>query len=296
MNIRYQDEIVDQFPTPASKFHNISINRLLQSNLRFYPGRWIRFLTPFTFELNYQLTLRGYLRNFSEAMNLADKFLNASDCDELTFCNEGKTYQIRGEWRPSASLLFYSDFSVLNLINQNLGSQLQTDIQQFNQKVEYRPTIHSLITIQYFRDHEQKLAYSTTIRDNPMIWFENRWSERLYTRLNFTYRHEERKIGRLSENMSNFSPLLGITYRFRDPASGKTRTEIRNDASFSFYRSLKIYQDDNYNSLSNAFAIDYYPTSVFILRFRLVTSYKDLLDSNQDVLSNTLEFRLTAQF
>jgi len=296
MNIRYQDEIVDQFPTPASKFHNISINRLLQSNLRFYPGRWIRFLTPFTFELNYQLTLRGYLRNFSEAMNLADKFLNASDCDELTFCNEGKTYQIRGEWRPSASLLFYSDFSVLNLINQNLGSQLQTHIQRMNQKMEYRPTIHSLITIQYFRDHEQKLAYSTTIRDNPMIWFENRWSERLYTRLNFTYRHEERKIGRLSENMSNFSPLLGITYRFRDPASGKTRTEIRNDASFSFYRSLKIYQDDNYNSLSNAFAIDYYPTSVFILRFRLVTSYKDLLDSNQDVLSNTLEFRLTAQF
>ena len=55
-------------------------------------------------------------------------------------------------------------------------------------------------------------------------------------------------------------------------------------------------KDDNYNSLSNALAIDYYPTSVFILRFRLVTSYKDLLDSNQDVLSNILEFRLTAQF
>jgi len=229
-------------------------------------------------------------------MGVFDKFIDAKDCDELTFCNDGKMYQIRGEWRPAASLLFYSDFSILNLINHNRGSQLQTDIQRFNQKVEYRPTIHSLITLQYFRDHEQRLAYSTAIRNNPMIWFENRWSERLYTRLNFTYRHEARKIGRLSEDMSNFSPLLGITCRFRDSASGKTRAEIRNDASFSFYRSHKLYLDENYNSLSNALAIDYYPTSVFILRFRLVSSYKDLLDSNQDILGNTVEVRLTAQF
>ncbi len=38
------------------------------------------------------------------------------------------------------------------------------------------------------------------------------------------------------------------------------------------------------------------PTSVFILRFRLVTFYKDLFDSKQDVLSNALEFRLKRKF
>ena len=38
----------------------------------------------------------------------------------------------------------------------------------------------------------------------------------------------------------------------------------------------------------------------FHLRFypqlKVVTSYQDLLDSNQDILANTLELRLTAQF
>ncbi len=104
------------------------------------------------------------------------------------------------------------------IISQNLGSQLQTDIPRINQKV----------------------VYSTTIHDNPMIRFETPWSKRLYTGLNITYRCEGRNIGRLSEDMSNFSPLLGITYRFRDSGSGKTRAELRHDLNFSFYRSHKF--------------------------------------------------------
>jgi len=60
----------------------------------------------------------------------------------------------------------------------------------------------------------------------------------------------------------------------------------------SFERGAKLnYLFDD----SETFSI-YYPASILILRFRLVTTYRDQLDSDLDYLSNTLEFRVTAQF
>jgi hypothetical protein len=296
MNVRYQGEVSDYYPCPEQKVHNISIYRSLQSSIRFYPGKWIQILTPFTFELNYQPTWRGYLQNYSEKLNLADKFLRLPFTDELTSSEDNKAYQYRIEWRPLASLILYTDLNSYRITSRSLDSRLQTNIRQINQKVEYSPTIHSLITLQYFRNHEQKLDYSTKVRDNPMIWFENRWNENLQTKLNLTYWRQENRTGKLEEYSSNFSPLIGLTYRFLRSGSQASTAEIRDDLSFSFYRCNKPYPNFDYNSFSNSLAIDYYPVSVLIVRFRLVTTFQNQLNSNRDNLYNLFEFRLTAQF
>lgn len=292
MNIRYRGEISSLFPSQITEKHNLSLYRRLESNLRFFPGKWIRILAPFTFEINYQPTWRGYLRDFSNDLNWMQKLWHPVRARALVSSEDNKMFQFRGEWRPSAFLFFYSGLEFYKITSQNLNSQLQTNIKRLNQKLEYRPNMHSLITVQYFRNHEEKFNYSKTIRNNPMIWVENRWNEKLQTKVNLSYLRESKNIGRIREYISTFSPLLGFTYRFLQSGLGASRVEIRNDFSFSFYRS----HEQCHNSFSNAFAIDYYPVSVMILRFRLVTTYEDQLNSKKDTISNFLEVRLTAQF
>ncbi len=149
-------------------------------------------------------------------------------------------------------------------------------------------------SVTFYKDNTQD--YSKTIRHNPMIWVEHRWSDKLLTKLNVAYPKEEKYLGNILESMGNFTPLLGLTFRWRCTDTGQSKAEIRNDLSFSFYRSRRADSDDSQNSFSNTLAIDYFPASILILRFRLTTTYKDRLYSAGDNLSNTLELRLTAQF
>jgi hypothetical protein len=292
VNARYQGEITSSHPSSIRRDHNIWMSRNLQSNFRFYPGKWIDFFNPFTFELNYQPNWRGVLRNITSNPSLLEQYEKPPDGQELVSSENNKLYQIRGEWRPVASIFVYGGYDFYRTMLQNANSRLYSNINQLNHKIEFRPGMNSLITLQYLYYHNEKLDYSTTIRNNPMIWFENRWTEKLQTKLNLTYLQEDKHTGRIYEYSKNFSPLLGFTYRFK--SGNSSRTELRDDISLTFYQNNKKYLA--YTSYSNSFAIDWYPASVLILRFRLVTTYKDNSYTNLDYFYSTGEFRLTAQF
>jgi hypothetical protein len=296
VNLRYQSEALEIYPAPGENIRNFSVNRSLQSNLRIFPGKWISFFSPVTFEINYQPTWRGYLRHVRHELDWSEKFWQPLEADETAQLDENQTWQLRGEWRPGSNIIFYSGVDLLDISAKYADSELLTDIYRLNQKLDYRPTMNSLITFQYFRHHEEKAEYAATVRDNPMIWIENRWTERLRTKLNFSYLREKLKIGRINETMSTISPLMGFTYRFPKGSSGTILAEIRNDFIFSFYRNKKYYARQGNNNLTNSLAIDYFPTSVLILRFRWVASYKNQIYNEFDDLSNLVEVRLTAQF
>jgi len=129
-----------------------------------------------------------------------------------------------------------------------------------------------------------------------MIWYENRWNDRLQTKLNVTFWQEEKTTGFIRDKVYYISPLLGVVLRFRKGGNGRIWGELRNDLTFTHYNSSTSTLKESYNSYSNAFAFDYYPISVLILRTRLVTTYKDYLVPGEDGLNTTFEFRLTAQF
>lgn len=296
MSLRFQSEIAEYFPGAGSNVHDIGLNRSLQTSIRFFPGRWFQPLAPFSFEISYQPLWQGHLRNLEQDLTFTEQFIRTLDFKALTAAEGNKLYQVRGEWRPTAAFLYYSGIDFYKITSQSLGSQLETNIQQFNQKIEYRPAMNSLLTVQYFRNRERKANFSTITRDNPMIWFERRWSERLQTKLNLTFWQERLESGKISESSSSLSPLIGVTYRFSRAKSGASTAEIRNDLSCAFYRNTRSYRFLAYNSYSNSFAIDYFPASVLILRFRLVSTYRDYLDTDLDLLDNMLEFRFTAQF
>jgi len=296
MNVRSEGETTESYPSSGTDMNNRYLYRSLQSNLRLFPGQWFQALTPFTFEVNYQPSWRGYLRNTGRKLSVVEKFLYMSRNDDITSSEDNKLYQIRGEWRPAAALFFYVGYDIYDITSQHLSSRLNTDIRRINHKTEYRPTMYSLMTFQYIRNHEEKARYSTMARDNPMIWFENRWNEKLQTKFNVSYLREKKETGKIRETSSTLSPLLGLTYRIFRQGTGDSKAEIRNDLSFSFYRSDSRLPGLSTNGVSNAFAVDYFPVSVLTFRFRIITSYKDQTGLSGDTLSNMLELRLTAQF
>ena len=75
---------------------------------------------------------------FFQSLNQTEKFLSY-DYDMIQF---------RNEWRPTSNITFYTtlDFYYNNTINQN--SKLETDIFKINNKLEYKPNMHSLFTVQ----------------------------------------------------------------------------------------------------------------------------------------------------
>ena len=296
MNLRYQDEVTEQLSPSDAKTTNVSQNRSFQSNIRFFPGQWVGFLNPFTFEFNYQPNWRGHLRNFDSGLSLKERFWRISDSDAADAFEDNAMVQFRGEWRPTAFLLFYTGIESYRIATKELDSELQTDVRRLHSKVEVRPSTRSLITMQYFQNIEETPGYSRTTRYNPMLWLENRWTESLQTKFNLTYIQEERRLGKLVESNRNVTPLLGLTYRIRKRGSRRASAEFRNDLSASFYRSRGMAVDLRQNTYSNALAIDVFPTSILMIRFRLTTIYRDELQSDADKLSTTMEVRLTAQF
>jgi len=296
MNVRYQSEVTERFSFSETATSSVDLQRSLQSSIRFFPGQWVRFLAPFTFEINYQPNWKGYLEDNTEKLRWGEKLWQLSASDDLSSFEDNTLYQFRGEWRPSALIFFYSSVESYRIVNQNIDSRSLTDVRRLHHKLEYRPTIQSLITLQYFYSKHNTQNYSKTFRHNPMIWVEHRWSDKLLTKLNVAYLKEEKYLGNILESMGNFTPLLGFTFRWRRSDTGQSMAEIRNDLSCSFYRSHRDGADDSQNSFSNTLAVDYLPASILILRFRLTTTYKDRLYSAADNLSNTLELRLTAQF
>jgi len=296
LNIRSQGEIAENYPSPGSGIRDLSLYRSIQSNMRLFPGQWVRVLTPFTFEVNYQPTWRGYLRNTARQLGWFGQFWRSFAGDDIASSEDSGLYQLRGEWRPTASLFLYTGYDAYGSTSRALDSSLKTDIHRINEKVEYRPTMFSLLTIQYIRNNERKVRYSTTVTDNSLFWLENRWSERLQTKVNISLQREERETGVIRERSRSFSPLAGITYRVRKRGSGVSTMEIRNDLSTTIYRNESYSFDTRTNSYTNTFAVDYYPTSVLVLRARITTTYRDSRTLESDTLSTKLDIRMTAQF
>ena len=296
ISFRYKGEISKQYPDIYDNIHNLNLYRSFQSSIRIYPGNWIKFFAPFTFEINYQPAWRGYLQNLEHNLSWSEKFLKTPGSKKAESSEENKLYQLRGEWRPSASLFFYSGYDTYRIISSSLSSTLRTNKNRINQKLEYRPSMHSLITLHFIRDNETKLDYSKFTRNNSMLWIENRRSQKMHTKLNFSYLHEKKHTGNILEKMSNFSALFGITYRIPEKNSTRHRAELRNDISTVFYRSNKSGSEYDHNSISNAFAVDYFPSSVLIVRLRVVSTYRNILRADNDTLYNTFELRLSAQF
>lgn len=296
LNVRYQSEITQRFDLTETRNSSVNLQRLLQTNIRFFPGQWVRFFTPFTFELNINPGWKGTLEDNTRKLNWDEKLWQLSESQALVSGEDNMLYQIRGEWRPSASFFFYTGVESFFIDAKHLDSYSRTRSKRLHQKVEYQPSPQSLITLQYFYNKDKFNAYKQTIRNNPMLWVEHRWSDRLQTKLNLAYQWEEIISRDLQESMSNFTPLIGLTYRWRQAETREIKAEIRNDFSFVFYRHTSWNLSEAANSYSNTLAVDFFPSSIIILRFRLTTVFKNKLESLQDNLSNSLELRLTAQF
>lgn len=296
MTIRFQGELHDYTPSALVNIHDHSLYRRLQTNLRFYPGRWFPAFNPFTFELGYNPEWNGYLSNVSEDLNFAQKYWVTSFNNLLKSSVNNKMYQFRCEWRPSSTIVLFSVLEYYNRKNQNLSSINNTDIYKIFPKLEIKPNLNSLLTLQYSFNKEDMDGYLNTIIHNPLILLENRWNEKLQTKMNITYWEKKRNILRISDETKILSPLIGITYRFVKPGRKNPLGEIRDDISISINRN-RIPSFKNYrNSYYNSFAIDIFPTSVLIIRLRLITTYTDILYSDYDEFITEFEVRLTAQF
>ena len=297
MNLRYQNEMLSFYPAGDISRINMTVVRTLQTSLRLFPGRWFAFMQPFTFEINLQPTWRGSMRNRTETLSPASVLGFSEISGPVAALDAGRMTQLRGEWRPTASFLFYSSIDFFENRTTRSNSELLTDTRRMNHRAEIRPGMHTLITVQYQSSREEKGSISTWKRDNPMLWFENRWGEKFFTRLNLTWWREVRIIGHIEEKTSSLAPLLGMTYRIPQKGSaGGTKAEIRNDFSFSAYRSRKATRNIEDNTFTNTFAIDFYPASIFILRLRWTAGYRNDLLYERDIFSNLWEARLTAQF
>ncbi|MEJ2627556.1 MAG: hypothetical protein P8078_03230, partial [bacterium] len=296
LNVRYQSEIAQRFVLSPSGISSVTRQRLLQSNIRFFPGQWVRFLSPFTFEINLNPGWKGTLEDNTRKLKWKEKLWQLNESKALDVGEDNMLYQLRGEWRPTASLFLYTGLEFFRIDSKHLDSRSQTRGKRFHHKIEYQPSPQSLITLQYFYTKDNINLYKHTIRYNPMLWVEHRWNDKLQTKINLAYLQEDKTLVNIKEITSNFSPLVGITYRWRHSETGKIRAEVRNDLSSSFYQHSTSNLNTAVNSYTNTLALDIYPTSIFILRFRLTTIFRDKLDSVKDNLSNSLELRLTAQF
>jgi hypothetical protein len=288
----YQGELAQLHTSPFSKNHDQSLNRSLISTLRIYPGRWISFLSPFTFQLDVQPTFRGFMRNVTRDFFLAERFWEFPGIEAVSYFEKNDIMAWRNEWRPFSFVTIYLDFESGKGLTRNWNNILQSRHKRIFQKTEIRPSMYSLLTIQYQHVRDEKLSYSTYTTDNPMLWLENRWSEKIQTKCNVSLWREVRQYGNLSESTMNITPLVGMTYRL---SGSGYRLEIRNDASVSVFRSRKPSLRFDYNSYSNALSLDYYPVSVLILQLKANASYRDYLQWNSDYLSVGFEIRLTAQ-
>ena len=288
---RGESEVLTQY---SGGLQNTTLQRSWQNNLRIYPGKWVRPLTPFVVEFNYQPQWSGYLRNRSRALGFFDTFIRFLDDEDPDRSEKILFYQFRGEWRPSALFWYYASLDWNRIFSRRVDSRLFSQIRTVNQKAEIRPAANTAVIVQYFWNEENRQAVSRTVRHNPLFWVENRWNPRLQTKMNLVYFREERSAGRVHDWVSNLSAMLGFTYRIR--SSGASRLEIRNDLSASFYRTSRRGIGLNSNSYSNTAWMDFYPSALLILRFRASASFRDQLDSDIDFFTGAFELRLTAQF
>ena len=109
LNMRYQSNLQQYFPSETLVNYNLYLYRNFQSSLRIFPGRWIKMLTPLTFQLNYIPSWKGYLCNLERSLDPYDKFFNTEYDEQLISENKGTMIQIRSEWRPFPSFILYSD-------------------------------------------------------------------------------------------------------------------------------------------------------------------------------------------
>lgn len=297
MNLRYQNELLSYYPSANPNLSNLTMVRTVQSSVRLFPGKWIELMQPFTFEINVQPSWRGSLRNRKENISASSLIGFSEVSGPIASLDASRMTQLRSEYRPTAWFMLYSSVDFFENKMTRSSSERIVDTRRMNHRAEIRPNMNSLVTLQYQSSREDRGFNTTWKRDNPMIWFENRWSEKFYTRLNLTWWRELRNTGNINESTSSLSPLLGLTYRIPNSGkSGGTKTEIRNDFSFSIYRSEKVNREIKDNTFSNTFAIDFYPTSIFILRLRWTAGYRNDLIYDRDIFSHLWEARLTAQF
>jgi hypothetical protein len=289
----YQGESARFESPPFQTTSRLSLNRSLLATLRIYPGRWIRFLSPYTFELDLQPEFRGSMSNPVHDVSVLDRFWELPGLPETSYIERNSTVLFRNELRPSGELTMLLDYEKGVGISRNWGSVLNTTRNRLFGKTEYRPSMNTLLTVQYQRTRDGKTGFSSFITDNPVLWLETRWSERLQTKCNVSLWKEKRSIGRIDETMTNLSPLIGMTYRLNRAGY---RLEVREDVSASFYQRRKPSYEYGINTYSNSLSLDYYPASVLILKLRGTASYRDRLDSNADFWSLAFEFRLMAQF
>jgi hypothetical protein len=293
LNINCESEISALLPAPASVSQNLNMNRYAQTNIRLFPGKWFNPLSAFSFEVGYRPELRGYIRNVNAHWGWTERLFRFDYGNRPDFFDKSDLFQLRGEWRPSASFSYNTGIELIRMDSKQSDSRSSGLTRRMNQRLEFHPTIHSVVTLQYTQIEEEKRGYSTTVWNNPMMWVENRWSEKFQSKFNLVLWREDKKTGKIQEYTSTFSPLLGLTYRLL--SSGATRLEIRDDLFASFYRSKKTFSSLSTNNYSNSLMFDYYPISVLIIRLRASTTYRDQLDSDFDFLYHTLELRATIQ-
>jgi hypothetical protein len=289
----YQGESARFQSQPFQTTSRLSLNRTLLATLRIYPGRWIRFLSPYTFELDLQPEFRGSMNNPVHDFSALDRFWELPGLPETSFIERNSSVLFRNELRPSGELTMYLDYEKGSGISRNWGSVLNTTRNRIYHKTEYRPSMFTLLTVQYQHTRDGKTGYSQFVTDNPILWLETRWSERLQTKCNVSLWRERRSIGRIDETMTNFSPLIGMTYRLNRTGY---RLEIRDDVTASFYQKRNPTFRYDMNTYSNSLSLDFFPASVLILKLRGTASYRDRLDSDDDFWSLAFEFRLMAQF
>jgi len=286
----YQGGLSKFYASPFKRNHDQSLNRILLSTIRIYPGRWIPALSPFTFEMDIQPEFNGFMRNVSQDYSLTERFWECPKNNALIYFDRHNTIVFRNEWRPSSVVTLYFDYENGRGLSKNWGSVLHTLRNRIYHKTEFRPSMNSFLTFQYQYIRDEKKSYSTFTTENPILWIEKRWSDRFHTKWNMSAFREIRRVGNISEKQFNVSPLIGITYRL---VTSGYRLEIRDDVSTSFFRSHRPSSRFDYNNYSNTLGVDYFPSSVVIFQFKGTASYRNQLHSEYDIWTLVFEFKLT---
>ncbi|MBN1893910.1 hypothetical protein JW906_05425 [bacterium] len=289
--VLYQGELAERYASPLKDVRDRSLDRSCLATLRIVPGRWAAYLSPYTFQIEYQPAFQGFMSHASGNHSWTGRFWEFPQ-DGSSCLDRNDAVVLRNEWRPWNTLTLYLDYETGSGLSKDWDSLLGTRRRRIFQKTEFRPTINSQMTFQYQRLRDEKETYSVFTRDNPIFWLENRWSDRLQTQCNVSFLREERRTGRLIETVSTFSPLAGFTYRMN--RSG-VRLEIRNNLSLSFHRNNKPSFRFGYNRFSDDLTVDYSPLSILIFQLKGGASYQNQMSSSTGSWIFAFQLRMTAQ-
>jgi len=296
IGLRYVGEMWWYYYASISSLHDLRLQESFQVNSRIFPGQWIGFLLPFTFEANYQSNFSGYFRDRQEKPRILLSFFDKPEKEPAVQSTDGKFYQFKSEWRPTAEIVHYFSWDLSNSRLTSWNSLMDNQIRNLNNRLDYRPSIFAYLSLQFNYQSETRGDYYSRARYSPSVWLENRWSEDFLTRLNLYTYWESIEQGHISQKSVSAAPLVSLIYK-NSSLWFLGRVEIKDDISLSYFDSEGYGVTIRNYVYANTLYLDFFPLPIAIIRVRMSNSLtQDKVDNSRSFWNHFFQVRAVVQF